>query len=84
MCQKFAKNGVSNINQALLNLKTYYYKAGERGGGQNTRGPECSEGPGNLGKMFVLFIIVLFVLNEIRLLAHYPLIVVIDRKTYQM
>jgi hypothetical protein len=31
-------------------------KAGERGegqeGGQNTWGPECSEGPGNLGKMF--------------------------------
>jgi hypothetical protein len=26
----------------------------------------------------------MFVLNEIRLLAHYPLIVVIDRKTYQM
>ena len=26
-------------------------------GGQNTWGPECSEGPGNLGKMFVLFII---------------------------
>jgi hypothetical protein len=26
MCQKFAKNGVSNINQALLNLKTYYYQ----------------------------------------------------------
>jgi hypothetical protein len=41
-------------------------KAGERGGGgagwgggQNTRGPECSKGPGNLGKMFVLFIIAL-------------------------
>jgi hypothetical protein len=35
-----------------------------RGGGgqgeQNTRGPECSEGPGNLGKMFVLFIIALY------------------------
>ena len=28
-------------------------------GGQNTRGPECSEGPGNLGKMFVSFIIAL-------------------------
>jgi hypothetical protein len=27
--------------------------AGERGGGGNTRGPECSEGPGNLSKMFV-------------------------------
>jgi hypothetical protein len=26
MCKKFAKNGVSNINQALLNLKTYYYQ----------------------------------------------------------
>ena len=24
-----------------------------KGGGQNTWGPECSEGPGNLGKMFV-------------------------------
>ena len=35
---------------------------GRREGGQgeqNTRGPECSEGPGNLGKMFVLFIIAL-------------------------
>jgi hypothetical protein len=26
MCQKIAKNGVSNINQALLNIKTYYYQ----------------------------------------------------------
>ena len=37
-------------------------KAGERGvagGGQNTRGPECSEGSGNLGKIFVSFIIAL-------------------------
>jgi hypothetical protein len=43
-------------------------KAGERGGGgQNTRDPDCTEGPGNLGKMFVSF-----------------MIVVIDRKTYQM
>jgi hypothetical protein len=55
----------------------------EGGGGQNTRGPECSEGPGNLGKMFVLSVYhrFMFVRNEIRLLIHYPLIVVIDRKT---
>jgi hypothetical protein len=31
----------------------------EGGGGQNTRGPECSVGPGNLGNIFVLFIITL-------------------------
>jgi hypothetical protein len=27
-----------------------------RGGWQNPRGPECSEGPGNLGKMFVYWL----------------------------
>jgi hypothetical protein len=32
---------------------------GAGGGGQNTRGPECSVGPGNLGKMFVSFLIAL-------------------------
>jgi hypothetical protein len=45
-------------------------------GGQTTRGPECSEGPVNLGYHRFMF-----VLNEIRLLAHHPLIVVIDRKS---
>ena len=34
-------------------------RGGAGGGGQNTRGPECSERPENLGKMFVLFIIAL-------------------------
>jgi hypothetical protein len=42
------------------------------------RGPEISV---NVRIVYQRFI---FVLNEIRLLAHYPLIVVIDRKTYQM
>jgi hypothetical protein len=36
-------------------MLTSVKKAGERGagGGQNIWGPECSEGPGNLDKMFV-------------------------------
>jgi hypothetical protein len=34
------------------------FRASEGGGG-NTRGPECWERPGNLSKMFVLFIIAL-------------------------
>jgi hypothetical protein len=49
--------------------------SGEGGGWQNTWGPECSEGPGNLGKMFVLFI------NALCLFWMKSLIVVIDRKT---
>jgi hypothetical protein len=44
-------------------------KAGERGESEGAKYP----GPG-----YIRFI---FVLNEIRLLAHYPLIVVIDCKT---
>jgi hypothetical protein len=35
------------------------FRASERGGRRNTRGPECLERPGNLGKKFVLFIIAL-------------------------
>ena len=43
-----------DIIDIVVNI-TRKCKAGERGGqgGQNTWGPECSEGPGNLGKMFV-------------------------------
>jgi hypothetical protein len=54
----------------------------ERGGGQNTRGPECSEGPGNLGKMFVLFIIALCVSYMKYAYLHTDRRV-IDRKTYR-
>jgi hypothetical protein len=52
------------------------------GGGQNTRGPECSEGPGNLGKMFVLFIIALCVSYMKYAYLHTDRRV-IDRKTYR-
>jgi hypothetical protein len=45
-------------------VRKHKYLQGRREGGgmgQNTWGPECSEGPGNLGKIFVWFIIALYV-----------------------
>ena len=61
-----------------------YDKAGERegGGGQNTR--SAQRGPEISVNVRIVYHRFMFVLNEICLLAHYPLIVVIDRKTYQM
>jgi hypothetical protein len=53
--------------QSEFNFALPKPKAGERGGG-DTRGPECSEGPGNLDKIFVSFTIAfMFVLNEIHI-----------------
>ena len=47
------------ITKSLFRILTIVTsKAGERGGG-NTRGPECSKVPGNFGKMFVSFIIMI-------------------------
>jgi hypothetical protein len=58
--QYFINTSIASTVKIIVYLLGCYgtSKAGEREGqgGQNTRGPQCSEGPRNLGKMFVLFI----------------------------
>jgi hypothetical protein len=72
----YGKCGVDFIKSTY---STQFQTRPARGGGGKVPGARTAKrAPGNLGKMFVLFIIAIymFVLNEIRLLAHYPLIVV--------
>ena len=62
-------------------------KAGERegwAGGKIPGARSAQRGPEIWVKCSYCLSSLMFVLNKIRLLAHYPLIVVIDRKTYQM
>ena len=62
-------------------------KAGEGGGVRGAKIPgarSAQRGPEISVNVRIVYHYYMFVLNEIRLLAHYPLIVVIDRKTYQM
>jgi hypothetical protein len=49
-------NMSDNINKVVTTARPTRGQGGA-GGGQNNRGPECSEVPGNLGKIFVSFII---------------------------
>ena len=59
----FATHGIPEVivsdNGTAFTSHEQGRREGGGQGGQNTWGPECSEGPGNLGKMFVLFIIAL-------------------------
>jgi hypothetical protein len=74
-------NMSDNINKVVTTARPTRGQGGGAGGGKITGARSAQRCP----EISVKFSYRLSsLLNEIHLLAHYPLIVVIDRKTYQM